>query len=223
MWRRKHNPRRADNCGLLLPRLVMPLVSVSPFASLLGPSCLLASYAPAAVFVGSSSHPLAFPSAACFLLIGSSARPLPRIARLPAPFDKRDGAARSAGAHRRAGGGCLLASDGGGRMAANGWRRLLACLGRQWAAGGHRRRMAAGGGVASCLPRVEGRSGSIVPRSFLFPSHRLIQSTRPRLLSSSHRLIDGEEPSFHFRPTPSRRLFSACLLGACSPVPGRGM
>lgn len=41
--------------------------------------------------------------------------------------------------------------------------------------------------------------------------------------SSSHHLIDGDWSSFPFRPTPSRLLFSVCLLGACSPVPGRGM
>lgn len=77
-----------------------------------------------------------------------------------------------------------------------------------------------------CLPRNGGRrGGSVISCS----SHRLIQSTRHRLrLGSSHHLIDGDGASSPFRLTPSRRLFSACLLWLVPPSPaggcaGRGM
>lgn len=183
----------------------LPLVS--PLASFLapplGPSCLLASYALRA----SSAHPFASPSAACFLLVGSSAHPWLVSPWLPRLIDKRDGAARSAGDHRLAGGGCLLVSDGDGLRAVidGGWRR------------------AAGGVVAACLPRGDGRSGSIVSLIVSFPSHRLIQSARSRLLSSSHRLISSTGRALLFlsaRPPPACSSRLACLDLFPRPRPG---
>lgn len=73
-------------------------------------------------------------------------------------------------------------------------------IGERLLAGGHRR-CADGGGrraAVACLPRGDGRSGSIVPRSFLFSHHRLIQPARPRLLSSSHRPISSTGRSLLF-------------------------
>lgn len=61
----------------------------------------------------------------------------------------------------------------------------------------------------------------------LFPSsaHPIGSATAhfPSLIISSSHLIDGEkEPPFPFRPTPSRLLFSACLLGFVPPSPAGG-
>lgn len=110
----------ADGAGCLSPRLVIPLVGVSPFASPLGPFCLLASYALRA----SSVHQLA----------PASYRPAPRL------IDKRDGAKRKRDRLRASDGGRLLAclprmATGCGRSSmADGcghgrWRGVLACLG----------------------------------------------------------------------------------------------
>ena len=202
----------------------MPLVGVSPLVSFLapslGPSCLLVLYGPAAL-IGSSSHPLAFPSAACFLLIGSSARPLPRIAWLPAPFDKRNGAARSANDHWRA-------VIGDVRMAASGWRRLLACSwdgDGVWAVidGGLLR---AAGVAWGCL-LTSGRWTERLDRSsivslFSSSAHPIGSAPAPFIISSSH-LIDGEGHSFSFSPDPLLPALLGLLALACSPVPGRGM
>lgn len=186
MWRRKHNPRRADNCGLLLPRLVMPLVGVSPFASSLGPSCLLASYALRA----SSAHRLAL----------ASYRPAPRL------IDKRGGAERS-----------TATSDG---------EQLLACLGWRRGVGGHRRRMAAGCGCGCGCLLASWRWTERLDRSSIVPlsPHRLIQSTRPRLLSSSHRPISSTgrriRLSLFARPLPACSHRLACLGLFPRPRPG---
>lgn len=151
---------------------------------------------------------------------GSSVRPLPRIDRLPAPFDKRDGAAQSAGDHRLA---------GGWRRASDGWRRLLACLGWRRAAGGHRRRLAAGGGRGrGCLlasGRWTGRLGRPLIVSFPLSSSHPIGSVpaHPHHLIISSLIISSTgRPSFPFRPTPSRLLFSACLLWLVPPSPAGG-
>lgn len=165
-----------------------------------------------------SAHPLPTGFAACLgrssLLIGSSSRPLPRIAPLPARttsetgrHDRRaiTGWRADGGGRRTDGGGCLpRMAMGGGRSSTGGWLR------------------AAGVGVAACLPRVDGRSGSIVSRSFLFPSHRLIQSTRLSgsfHLSSSHRT--GRNLLFLFaRPPPACSSRLACFGLFPRPRPG---
>lgn len=87
-------------------------------------------------------------------------------------------------------------------------------------------RMAAGVGrmaAAACLPRVDGRSGSIVSLIVSFPLIGPSNQQAPWSfhLSSSH-LINGEELSFPFRPTSSRLLFSACLLWLVPPSPAGG-
>lgn len=138
-------------------------------------------------------HRLASPSAACFLLVGSSARPLPRIARLPVLSDKRDVAERSANDYWRA-------VIGDVRMAADGGRRLLACLG------------AMDGAARSFLDRfsfpIIGSSNRLGPGSFhhlIVPSHR-----RGGVF-------------FFFSPDPLPPTLLGLLALACSPVPGRGM
>lgn len=154
-------------------------------------------------------------------LIGSplaSYRPAPRL------IDKRDGAERLAGAHRRAGGGCLLASDGGGRMAANGWRRLLACLGRQWAAGGHRRRMAAGGGRWRGFLLASGRGTERLDRSSIVPlslssSHPIDEAPAPFIISSSHR---RGGTFFPFSPDPLPPALLGLLARGLFPRPRPG-
>lgn len=225
LWRRKHNLGPAGCVGCLLPRLIMPPERLAPrlvfrlvprsvlLACLIFPRCLIGSLSSARLSLGGllSSR----------RLIGS---PLPRIARLPAPFDKRDGAARSAGAHRRAGGGCLLASDGGGRMAANGWRRLLACLGRQWAAGGHRRRMAAGGGRWRGFLLASGRGTERLDRSSIVPlslssSHPIDEAPAPFIISSSHR---RGGTFFPFSPDPLPPALLGLLARGLFPRPRPG-
>ena len=165
MWRRKHNHRR--RCWLF---------------------ALSSRHAPGASRPSSRFSPRSSVRPACLphmcSLRFSSARPLPRIAWLPAP-----------------------STSGTGRN-------------------NRRRRRMASVVMTACLPRGDERSGSIVPRSFLdrFHPHRLIQSARPRLLSSSHRPISstGRGILFPFRLTPSRRLFSACLLGLVPPSSAGG-
>lgn len=208
IWRRKHNRRSSvlAACPFVLscPWSVSPLDSF--FAPSLGPSCLLASYAHA-VLIGSSAPT---GSAACLirslLLVGSSARPC-----LVSPGSP---------SHRQAGRGGAI----GGRRFIGG-RRLLACLGWRRAAGGHRRRLAAGGGRGRGCLLASGRW-----------TERLDHSSIVSLFSSSAHPIDevpahphhliisstGEESSFPFRPTPSRLLFSACLLGVVPPSPAGG-
>lgn len=73
------------------------------------------------------------------------------------------------------------------------------------------RRVNCGGcGVAACLPRDDGRGGSVISSS------RLIGSSN---LPSSHR--GGS--FFPFPPDPLSPALLCLLAGACSPVPGRGM
>lgn len=169
-------------------------------------ACLIC---PAALLVGSSSHPLAFSSAACFLLIVSSVRPLPRIARLPVSSTSgtgRDENAIDCG-HRMAG-GCLLAYPG--------WRRGV---------GGHRRRMAAGVGVGVGCLLASGRWTERLDRSSIVPL--FLSSSHPigSAPAHPHHLIissTGEESSFPFRLTPSRLPFSVCLLWLVPPSPAGG-
>lgn len=117
-----------------------------------------------------------------------------------------------------AGGGCLLASDGDRkRRADDGW--IAACCGRRAVIDGGWLR-AAGVVVAACLPRGDGRSGSIVPRSFLFSLSSAHPTTRPRLISSSHR---RGGTFFSFSPDPLSPALLDLLAWVCSPVPGRGM
>lgn len=112
------------------------------------------------------------------------------------------------GEHRTDGGVCLLTSDGDGLRAVidGGWLRAA--------------------GVAVCLPLGDGRSGSIVPQSFLNrSSFPLIGSSNRLGPGSSHHLIissTGDESSFPFRLTPSRLPFSVCLLWLVPPSPAGG-
>lgn len=186
MWRRKHNRRSSVSAacpssyhasrGRLAARPVLrsaprPVSRFALLACLICPRCgfrrLIISSA--RLSLGGLLPP--------HRLIGSplaSYRPAPR----PIRHDGRGGtigggvSCHAADCGHRMAGGCLLTSDGDGLRAVidGGWRRAA--------------------GVAVCLPRGDRRSGSIVPRSFLFSSHRLIQSVRPRLIpiiSSSHR------------------------------------
>ena len=224
MWRRKHNPRRAGNCGLLLPRLVMPLVGVSPlvsflvpfFAPSLGPSCLLASYAP--LRFSSAHHLIRSPFPRRFASSSSAhpVRPPPCLVSPGSQLHSTSGTGRherraiidwraDGGERRTDGGVCLLTSDGDGAWAV---------IDGEW-------RLAAGVGVAACLPRGDGLSGSIVPRSFLFSTRRLIQSARSRLrliISSSHRR--GGAFFFPFRLPPAGSSRFACFGLFPRPRPG---
>lgn len=179
----------------------MPLVSVPPlgpfFVPPLGPSlgsfCLLASYAlwPRCLIRSPFPRRLASSSSA-----GSSVRPLPRIAWLPAPFDKRDGAEQSANNHWRA-------VIGDVRMVASGWRRLLACLG------------AMDGAARSSLDRF-------FPHLIVSSNRRGPGSSPSSHHLISHHLIDGEA-FFSFSPDPIPPALLDLLAWGCSPVPGRGM
>ena len=131
--------------------------------------------------------------------LGSSARPLPRIARLPVSSTREAGRYRVS--HRRAG-GCLLV-----------WRSAV------------------GGSIIAVVVVCLLASGRRAARSFLVP---LIGSSNRQGIgygsahpigSSPHRRRCAVGFLFFssFPLTPSCRLFSACLPGACSPVPGRGM
>lgn len=99
---------------------------------------------------------------------------------------------------------CLI---GGGRLMVSGWRR---------ASGGGR-----GHGCLLASGRWTERLGHLF--SLISSAHPIGSVPGLSAHSISHHLIDGEGLSFPFRLTPSRLLFSVCLLGACSPVPGRGM
>lgn len=183
---------------LLVPRLVL----------------LLASYVPPRLIRSPTG------SAACLIpfasLIVSSSCPLPRIARLPA--SSTSGAGRKRDPHRRediGGGwrGCLLFS-GRREVICCGWRRAV--IGGEW-------RTAAGRGCLLALGSMDGAARSSLFFHLIGSSNRL---RHPRVIPSDWlpgHPIDGEVASFPFRPTPSRLPFSACLPGACSPVPGRGM
>lgn len=144
-------------------------------------------------------------------LIGS---PLVSYRLAPRCIDKRGGErTQSAGGHRQAVGGrlggsslrgcgCLLASDGGGRSSA---------------ADGGRRRVA-----AACLPRGDGRCGSVISLPHLVDSsNRHGSRLIPSIISSSHRR-GGVFLFFSFRLTPSRLLFSVCLLWLVPPSPAGG-
>ena len=144
------NTINGGRCRMLAPLVSSCLWSVSPLVSLCLPwagrpsprSSVRLACLPHMSPLVSLAHPLVSPSAACFLLIGSSARPLPRIARLPVLSDKRNGARRKRDRLRAVIGDVRLAAGVAAclpRMAA------AARLGWRWAAGGHRRRMAAGG------------------------------------------------------------------------------
>ena len=138
----------------------------------------------------------------------ASYRPAPRPIRQAGRGGTIGGRSSAMCEWRRADdGGCLLASNGND---GGGW------------AGGHRRGVIAEA-WAACLPRGDGRSGSIVPRSFLFSHHRLIQSTRARLLSSSHRLISSTGRGLLFlfaRPPPACSSRLACFGLFPRPRPG---
>lgn len=199
-----HHASRGRLAARLASRLVLRSAS--------RPVLLACLIRPAAVLVGSSSHPLVSPSAACFLLIVSSARPLPRIAWLPAPFDKRDGAGRTAGGgHRRCadGGGCLLASDGDGRRAVidGGWLR------------------AAGVGVAACgCLLASGRGTERLDRSSIVPlslssSHPIDEAPAPFIISSSHR---RGGTFFPFSPDPLPPALLGLLARGLFPRPRPG-
>lgn len=207
MWRRKHNRRRAVPSAC--PRLVIPsrpvaVRSVSRFVPRLVPrSALLACLVClTALIISSAPHGsrcLPPPLASPHRLIGS---PLSRIARLPVSSTSGAGRGRNRMAAYR------YAADGGRRV---GHRcgAAVACLPRMaaGAVGG-----VIGGGwdgwraLVACLSwgRWAGRLGHLSS-----PSHRLIPSTR-------------EGPSFSFRLTPSRLLFSVCLPWLVPPSPAGG-
>ena len=114
-------------------------------------------------------------------------------------------------------------------LACLGWRRLLVSDGdgrREVIDGGWLR--AAGVDVAACLPRGDGRSGSIVSLIVSFPlssSHPIDSApAHPHhLIISSLTISSTGRPSFPFRPTPLPPALLGLLALACSPVPGRGM
>ena len=147
-------------------------------------------------------------------LIGS---PLARIAWLPAPFDKRDGAEQSAG-----GGRCLVM-----RLTAGiGWRAAAACLPRM-AMGGGRSSTADGCGrralawLLACLGSMDGAARSFLDRSsFPSSSHPIDEAPAPFIISSSHR---RGGTFFSFSPDPLPPALLGLLAWGCSPVSGRGM
>lgn len=151
------------------------------------------------------------------VFVGSSARPLPRIAWLPAPFDKRGGAEQSAG-----GGRCLVM-----RLTAGiGWRAAAACLPRM-AMGGGRSSTADGCGrralawLLACLGAMDGAARSFLDRSsFPSSSHPIDEAPAPFIISSSHR---RGGTFFSFSPDPLPPALLGLLAWGCSPVPGRGM
>ena len=144
----------------------------------------------------------------CLLAIRSA---LSSYRSAPRPIDKRSGAKPQS----TAGGGGEWLTAAAWLLAYPGWRREV--IGCGW-------RRAAGvmvllsvRGRPACLPswRWTGRLGHLFPPP--------ISSAHPIGYDPPGHPIDGEGVSFPFRPTPSRLLFSVCLPGACSPVPGRGM
>lgn len=179
----------------------MPLVGVSPLGPFLapplgpslGPSCLLASYTHA-VLIGSSSRLSLGGLLSSRRLIGS-----PLASYRPAPRSIRQAGRGGANGERSLAGGHRRCADGGERMAL-AW--LLACLGA-----------------------MNGAARSFLDRFFLpiiGSSNRLGLGSFHHLIISSSHPIDWEEPSFPFRPTPSRLLFSACLLWLVPPSPAGG-
>lgn len=191
----------------LAPRLV-PRFAPRPVSRLVLLACLIC--------VPCGSHRLVVSSARLSLggllssrrLIGS---PLARIALAPRPIDKRDGARRKRDR--------LRASDGGRLLAYHGWRRGVV--------GGHRRRMAAGVGVGVGCLLASGRWTERLDRSSivsLFPSsaHPIGSAPAPFIIPSLIISSTGRNLLFPFRPTPSRLLFSACLLWLVPPSPAGG-
>ena len=151
------------------------------------------------------------------VFVGSSARPLPRIAWLPAPFDKRGGAEQSAG-----GGRCLVM-----RLTAGiGWRAAAACLPRM-AMGGGRSSTADGCGrralawLLACLGSRDGAARSFLDRS----SFPLIVSSNRRGPGSFHHLIVSSTGrnllSIFARPPPAGSSRLACS-GLVPPSPAGG-
>lgn len=199
---------------VLASRIVIPPGAVRPSscpaAWLSVRLCLLASYAPRV----SSAHPLPTGFAACLIRLSFSSAHrlafLPRIARLPAP--STSGAGRNH--NRRRGGGGEWLTAAAWLLAYPGWRREVIGCGWRRAAGVMA--LLSVRGRPACLPswRWTGRLGHLFSP---------ISSAHPIGYDPPGHPIDGEGVSFPFRPTPSRLLFSVCLPGACSPVPGRGM
>ena len=188
-----------------VPRLVSRFASrLVLLACLVGPRCLIVSSSHPFV----SSAPLcpscllpARPLASPHRLIGSAHRLVPCLVSPGSPSHRQG---------RRGDTGFLI----GGRAVA------CLCGGRLWAGASLR------SSWSVCLPRGGGRLGRFL---FLSSAHPIDKaSATARLIPSAHRLIDGDVPLVFFffssfPLTPSCRLFSACLPGACSPVPGRGM
>lgn len=228
MWRRKHN-RRSSVSAACLPRLVIPPgasrhSSRSSLRFSVSPACL-PHMPPTAVLVGSSSHPLVPPSAArlSHRLIGSpsaSYRPAPRPIR-QAERGGTIGERSLAGGHRRCADGGERRTDGGVCLLTSNGDGLRAIIDGGWL-------QAAGVGVAACLPRGDGRSGSIVSlivSLFLSSAHPIGSApAHPHhlIISSSSHLIDGEKPSFSFfaRPPPACSSRLACLDLFPRPRPG---
>ena len=159
----------------------------------------------------SSAHPLASPSAACFLLVGSSARP-----RLVSPGSPPHSTSET-GRH-----------EIGGRMAGV---VMAACLprmatgrGRSSTADGCGRRVLAW--LFACLGAMDGAARSFLDR-FSFPiivsSNRFGPVSFHHLIASSHRLISSTGRNLLFlsaRPPPACSSRSACLGLFPRPRPG---
>ena len=239
LWRRKHNPGgRCRPLALHTSRgLSASRLALRPVSRLVHRLVLLACLICPAGLIRSSSHPLPTGFAAYLirspLLIGSSVRPLPRIALLPVPstsgagrYHNRRLASRRAVDRRANGGGCLLPSDGGGRRAGHRCGAAAACLPRMGTADGGGSSFGWRADSGGCL-LASGRWTERFDRSLIvsFPISSA-QSNRlrfpVRLISISHHLIDGNGFSFPFPPDPLPPALLCLLAGACSPVPGRG-
>lgn len=214
LWAASPSSRHASR-GRLAARLASRLVLRSASRSVLL-ACLIRPCGPRRLIRSPLPRRLAF--------FSSAHRPAPCLVSPSSPPHRQAGRGGTIGwrsstggrrllaclGWRRADGGvCLLASDGNGRRAVidGGWLR------------------AAGVGVASCLPRVDGRSGSIVPRSFLDrSSFPLIVSSNRRGPGSFHHLIvpsTGMDFLFLFaRPPPACSSRLACLGLFPRPRPG---
>lgn len=199
MWRRKHNRRRAVSaaCSLISSSCLPGLFAARP-VSRLAPRPALLAYLICPAWshrlIRLSSHPLV-PAR----LIRSLRVPLLASSRSPLSSAHRLALASYRSAPR-----CIDKRDGEGTQS-------TACC--------HRMRMAAGAGRGCLL--VLGAIGGAA-RSSLLPISSAHPIGYPPVIQSSHHPIDGEGPSFPFRLTPSRLLFSACLPGLVPPSPAGG-
>lgn len=216
MWRRKHN-RRSSVSAASPSSHHAPGASRPSSRSSLRPSARL------------SARPACLPHM-CSLRFSSARRligsPFPRrLAFFSSAHRLALGSYRPGSPpHRQAGRGETKTRSTAGigwRAAACLPRMATGCCGRSSTADGCGR--GRWRGVLACLGAMDGAARSFLDR-FSFPligsSNRLGPGSFHHPIS--HHLIDGEEPSFPFRPTPSRLLFSACLLWLVPPSPAGG-